>query len=170
MVNTFFIGDTHFSHNNILNFKKDDGGLLRPFDSIEDHDEYIIDVWNKTVRPIDIVYHLGDVVMNERALPICSRLHGVKILIGGNHDKAKTSQFTKYFTDIYGCKEVGSMILTHIPIHTSCIERWKANIHGHLHSNIIDDNRYFNVSCEQVDYTPISLEQVKKVLLERGVQ
>ena len=61
------------------------------------------------------------------------------------------------------------MILTHIPIHPESLARWGLNVHGHLHANVvklslaqIPDPRYFNVSMEQINYTPISLETVKK--------
>ena len=68
MVNTFFISDTHWGHNNILTFKRADGNPLRVFNSIEDHDEYIIEQWNKTVRPQDHIYHLGDVAINRKSI------------------------------------------------------------------------------------------------------
>ena len=61
MTKTFLIADTHFGHNNIINFLKPDGSKLRNFLSIYDHDEYIIDKWNSVVKPEDKVYHLGDV-------------------------------------------------------------------------------------------------------------
>lgn len=34
------------------------------------------------------------------------------------------------------------------------------NIHGHLHSKTIDSNRHINVSCEQIDYTPVKLKDI----------
>jgi len=43
------------------------------------------------------------------------------------------------------------------------VGRWKGNIHGHLHSNTIPDARYVNVSAEQVNYTPIDFEEIRKL-------
>ena len=37
--------------------------------------------WNETVRPNDKVYHLGDVVINRKALKTLGRLNGEKVLI-----------------------------------------------------------------------------------------
>jgi hypothetical protein len=52
-------------------------------------------------------------------------------------------------------------VVTHIPVHTSEVEdRWKGNIHGHLHDKIIDDSRYVNVSCEQTGYTPVDKDYI----------
>lgn len=44
----------------------------------------------------------------------------------------------------------------------------KGKIHGHVHSNNIDDLRYFNVSMENIDYTPISLEEIRSIFKSRG--
>lgn len=175
MHNAFFIGDTHFGHSNILKFTRDDGSPLRPFATIEEHDEAIVENWNKVVRPQDKVYHLGDCVINRRCLPILARLNGHKRLVRGNHDIFTTKDFMQYFEEIYGVRVLPKLgiILSHIPIHPESLSRWKANIHGHLHHHKvkqtvskglthleIDDPRYINVSCEQINYTPIAFDQI----------
>ena len=161
---TFLISDTHFGHSNILTFKKQDGSPLRVFNNIQEHDEYLIQQWNKTISPTDKVYHLGDVgFKNWTALSlILSRLNGNKILIKGNHDIFKPSQYLQYFKDIRGSHQLDKFILTHIPIHPESISRWKANIHGHLHSNTYKDKQYYNVSVEQLsDYMPVNFETIR---------
>ncbi len=47
MTNTWFIGDTHFGHKNIITFTDNKGNLIRPFESIEAHDESLIDNINE---------------------------------------------------------------------------------------------------------------------------
>ena len=169
---TFLISDTHFGHANILTFKRADGTPLRPFKTIEEHDETIIDNWNKVVKPADKVYHLGDVSMNKEGTKLLARCNGTKVLIRGNHDVYATKFYTQYFRDIYGVRALGDpkVILSHIPIHPESLSRWKLNIHGHLHGNVVlyenkpeVDPRYVCVSCEHIDYTPILMEE----LLER---
>ena len=161
----FLIGDTHFGHSNILTFKKQDGSPLRVFNNIYEHDEYLIYKWNLVVKPEDKVYHLGDVgfrnftVLNQ----ILSRLNGSKILIKGNHDNMKLSQYAQHFKDIRSSHTLDKFILTHIPIHPDSLSRWVGNIHGHMHSNSLPDSRYINVSVEQLnDYTPIDFEEIKR--------
>jgi len=162
----FFIGDTHFGHKNILTFKREDGSPLRDFASIEEMDEHLVNCWNSVVKDSDTVYHLGDVVMNRRNLPIVFRLKGKKILIRGNHDNAPLNELIVHFDEIYGTYNFKDMILSHIPIAPQCLERFGVNVHGHLHANSMNDPKYFNVSAEQIDYTPISLEEMRKKISE----
>ena len=162
MKNTFFISDTHFGHKNIITFKKSDGSFLRPFDSVEEMDELMVKNWNNIVNPVDTVYHLGDVVINRKAFPILNRLNGRKVLIKGNHDIFKLKDYVKYFDDIRAYKVITKhgIICSHIPIHTDSLSRWKLNLHGHLHSNKLHDDRYKCISVEQINYTPIGLNEI----------
>lgn len=164
MPNTLFIADTHFGHSNIINFKRSDDKPLRDFATVEAMDEYMVECWNAVVRPQDTIYHLGDVVINRKALPILDRLNGRKVLIKGNHDIFKLKDYIKYFDDIRAYKVMTKegIICSHIPIHPESLSRWKLNLHGHLHSNTLPDKRYRCVSVEQINYTPISLDEIVK--------
>lgn len=122
----------------------------------------MVDMWNAVVKPNDVVYHLGDVVMNRRCLPIVSKLHGDKRLILGNHDIFDNSDYLKYFKRLHGSFKLDDMLLTHIPVHVDSIAGWAVcNVHGHIHSQSIPNPKYFNVSVEQINYTPIALEDLK---------
>lgn len=171
MANIFFASDHHFNHANILTFKRQDDTPLREFRDVSHMNEHLINCHNSVVRSGDKVYFLGDVCMTRNAsgLEILARLNGEKILIKGNHDLCKPGQYLNYFKDIRGSHQFDGMILTHIPIHSESLARWGTNVHGHLHHNVvrmplsqIPDRRYFNVSVERINYTPISLEEVKK--------
>ena len=159
----FFISDTHFGHLNILNFRGLDGELIRPFSSVEEMDELMVQNWNKTVRKVDKIYHLGDVVMNRRCLPILERLNGRKVLLRGNHDIFKLKDYTPYFEDICAYKVYSNLgiIFSHIPIHSNQLNgRFRMNGHGHIHERVIDDKRYINLCVERNNYTPIELEEI----------
>lgn len=171
MANIFFCSDHHFYHQNILTFKRDDGTPLREFQDVNHMNEIIVQRHNERVRPNDKVYFLGDVTMsrNARGLEILGRMNGEKVLIKGNHDLCKPQQYLEYFKDIRGSHQFDGMILTHIPIHPDSLARWGLNVHGHLHYQVvrlplsqIPDQRYYNVSMERINYTPVSLEEVKK--------
>lgn len=138
-VNRFVISDTHFGHTNSWEkFKLPDGSPLRPFTSNEEMDETMIERWNAKVKPNDVVYHLGDVVINRKHLHLVKRLNGKKRLVRGNHDIFKDKDYYEVgFESLYGVRVfTDKFILSHIPLHPDSItERFKVNVHGHLHAN-----------------------------------
>lgn len=180
-MNRFLISDTHFGHTNTWQkFTVEDGSPLRPFTSTEEMDETMVENWNRVVRPQDTVYHLGDVVIARRNLETVKRLNGRKILIRGNHDIFRDKDYYEAgFEQIHGVRVfVDQFILSHIPLHPDCVgERFKRNVHGHLHGNRIMrtqdggmgatytevDTRYLCVCVEQINYTPVSFDDVMKM-------
>lgn len=165
MTKIYVVSDTHFGHKNILNFKYSNGIPIRNFKDIEEHDSAIIENWNSIVNDIDTVYHLGDVALNKKALKKVGLLKGRKILIKGNHDIFPLKEYLPYFEDIRAYKVFSEYktILSHIPIHPQCMDRWHLNIHGHLHhENLYPDIRYFCASVEQTNYLPIDFEDIKR--------
>ena len=188
MPSVFLVSDTHFGHAGVCHFTRNDGVTkLRPFDTPEEMDEFMVEAWNKKVKPNDKVYHLGDVVINRRSLSIMDRLNGDKVLIRGNHDIFKDEDYRKYFRELRAYHVMNGMILSHIPIHSESLGRFGVNIHGHLHANrvmrparvleeFIDhgcttiDERYHCVCVEQTDFAPILFEDViKRIEAEGGV-
>jgi calcineurin-like phosphoesterase family protein len=80
MTKVLYTSDTHFSHKLVAG--------LRGFENTHDHDQAIIANWNSVVRPLDTVWHLGDVGMGhfERWADQFSELNGTIHLVTGNHD------------------------------------------------------------------------------------
>lgn len=170
----FFITDPHFGHNNIITFKNNEGELTRPFSTIEEMNDLIIDNINKVVRTCDKLYILGDVAINKRCLPILDRINTKKrILIRGNHDIFKLKDYIPYFKDVRAYKVMPKygIIFSHIPIHTAQLQgRFGLNVHGHMHHNQIEnDSRYMNICPEIIGYHPISLEEIigEKICLKQ---
>lgn len=170
MSNIFFISDTHFSHKSILKFEN------RPFSTIEEMDEIMIENWNNTVSDNDIVYHLGDFCLSNqsRHIEIIKRLKGKIILIKGNHDHSNAiKKIRPYLHDYY---EVGHYFktlkkqfwLTHYPLEIGIRPR-KYSISGHIHSqpnklinqlNVgVDSNLMLNV-FKLKHGQPVSFEQL----------
>lgn len=165
--NTWVIADPHFSHYGVTQFLREDKTKLRPWDNPDEMDEALVANWNSVVQDQDRVYLLGDVVMNRKALPILYRLKGRLVLVKGNHDICKLNEYTPYFDDIRAYvvqkdQDGNKVILSHIPIHPDSVGRFGTNIHGHLHANSINDDRYICVSVEQINYTPILLSEALK--------
>jgi calcineurin-like phosphoesterase family protein len=174
---TFIVSDTHFSHANILTFKREDGQMVRPgFSSYEEMDEYIVNKWNSVVKPDDKVYHLGDVVMKKRYIDIVKRLNGKKRLIMGNHDIFPFGFYQDYFEEVYAMRFLPQegIMMTHIPLNLQCIKKYWINVHGHIHEKIIGQDTqmvlgniedqhpyYYNVCVEHHDYTPVSMDVIR---------
>ena len=166
----YYISDLHFSHEKIIKF------CNRPYKTIEEMDEDIINKWNSIVTPNDVVRILGDIALPkskddvEKAIKLVKRLNGKKSLIIGNHDTEllEEERFRQLFSSIKHYDKVTdngrNVILSHYPI-----EEWdgfyKGYIHlyGHIHNNNVNlkklDNRY-NVSLEVLDYKPKTLDEI----------
>jgi calcineurin-like phosphoesterase family protein len=163
-----FIADLHLGHKNMA--------LKRGFTTVEQHDGYIIEKWNSVVHKRDITYILGDVTMEKAEYDILNRLNGKKYVVLGNHDKlGHTRKLLEYVDSVAGMTQYKGVILTHCPIHPMELEyRFNKNIHGHIHEKLVErdftlfgiplfkrvDKRYICVSCEHVNYTPKTLEEL----------
>ena len=137
----YFISDLHFGHANCLAFDN------RPFKTIEEHDEYIIEKWNETVNIDDDVFILGDISWygTMKTVEILERLNGRLHLIKGNHDTQflKSAMFRDLFVEITDYKELDigladneRIVLCHYPI--PCFKNHYYNwihLYGHVHSS-----------------------------------
>ena len=184
---TFLVSDTHFGHAGVCRFTEADGVTkIRPWTDPHEMDEAMIQRWNDVVRPNDKVYHLGDVVINRKALPTLHRLNGDKVLIRGNHDIFRDDEYREYFRELRAYHVLNGMILSHIPVHEASLGRFGTNIHGHLHTSRVkkargvdaktgtvlysdeNDVRYHCVCVEQTGFAPILLEDVYKRIIAEG--
>jgi calcineurin-like phosphoesterase family protein len=173
----FFISDQHYFHSNILKFVSEDGKseLVRPgFSDVNEMNEIMIERHNAVVNDTDKVYHLGDFGMGIRNLPsVLSRLKGHKRLILGNHDYTERKDFEVYFQffeKIMESRRMGPILFTHRPTYLGPHEsRIRANVHGHIHEKNLPDPRYLNISVEQTNYTPISIDEIESILKKRGI-
>ena len=156
--------DHHFFHQRILEFQSEQ----RPFDTLEEMHEVIIERHNAVVNPKDIVFFGGDVVMGGyKNLHIVNRLNGIKKLVAGNHDNILShhAEYAAVFDSVEHIREFGHgfVIFQHYPVHTCQLtKRYRACVHGHMHSNyVLDENgdrdmRYINICLDANDLTPIS--------------
>jgi calcineurin-like phosphoesterase family protein len=185
----FLVSDTHFGHAGVCRFTHPDDPevKLRPWDDPDEMDEEMIRRWNDTVRPNDKVYHLGDVVINRKALKTLARLNGDKVLIRGNHDIFRDDEYREYFRELRAYHVMNGMILSHIPVHEASLGRFGTNIHGHLHASRVKkargvdartgavlygdeiDPRYWCCCVEQTDFAPILFEDaIRRIEAEGG--
>lgn len=176
--NYWVISDTHFGHENILTFKKEDGRSVRPFSTVEEMNECMVEGWNMFVKPGDYVYHLGDVFFGpkEDFLNLWPRLKGKKRLVVGNHDDIPWMVTTRDRTgsklfqkiQVEWFRKEFHVLMTHRPVHQSSLYESKRydgirpiNVHGHIHQNPAPSFLHYCVSVEQTFYSPVNLETIR---------
>lgn len=162
----FFTSDTHFFHANILKFIGTDGHRIRPFDSLEEMHELMVERWNSCVKDNDYVYHLGDVTFQYHGKfnELMSRLKGHKRLCIGNHDKIWNPNLMKWFDKAFywhGFKE-HNFTATHMPHRLDALRDGAFNVHGHTHQNHMADLHYINVCVEVRGYWPVHIDTIAK--------
>jgi len=79
----YYTSDLHAFHKNICKFT--DRKLVT---SVEDHESWLVSIWNNQVTDSDLVYILGDISFGKYTdtSEFLSGLKGQKIVIKGNHD------------------------------------------------------------------------------------
>lgn len=181
----WFSSDPHFFHENIIRF------CHRPFHTVSEMNEALVENHNALVKPSDHWYCLGDVTMlrdnQGRGLNILRRMNGHKRLILGNHDHYAMKHYLEHFEKVMAMNMFDGMRFTHIPIHPNSMGGAKANIHGHTHNGTTQNGLvvefpavlhvdkqtqklvvkpYVNISVEVTDYKPVNLEWIRAKVKE----
>lgn len=168
----YFTSDCHLFHKRILDYEE----ATRPFTSIEAMNEYIITIWNRTVKPEDEVYVLGDFIMGDikNVEYILSRLNGHITLVRGNHDTpAKLEEYKRLgveVKDIVYIPYKGRFFIgCHFPMNNeefiNMVRKDNSEVvwlYGHIHSNApkgyVDGT--YHIGMDTNDLAPISIEQI----------
>ena len=166
----WLISDTHFDHENIIRY------CNRPFHSVEEMNSVILRNWNRTIRPGDLVYFLGDMSFGRGSKSPkwwLKRLNGRIIYIKGSHDLGiRPSSVLPKVTRVSNFEYVGiddlNLLLVHDPV-SPAVNGWDGwIIHGHSHDNhpfLNLQKKRVNVSVEVTNYRPVSLAEVIKHLV-----
>jgi len=175
---TFFTSDLHFCHNNIINY------CNRPFNSIEEMNETLINNWNNVVGKDDDVFDLGDFCWGGSNFwhGILPRLNGNHYLILGNHDRQNFRPgYSQYFKNVsmQMVIKVGNqtIYLNHLPFLTwdGCANRnniiWQ--LHGHVHLSKFKNEGYdfekmqqyslptqYDVGVDLNNFTPLKFTDI----------
>lgn len=184
MKHVFFVADTHFCHQNIIRL------CNRPFESIEQQDETLIENWNKKVPENAIVFHLGDVGMKmeeDKIKKILDSLHGKIYLIVGNHDIGNIDMIKYRFEGIFWQLQLQmgktTVWLNHNPFLAyagTYKEKHPAyQLFGHVHTGLhnylgLDIPRMkhlflwqYDVGVDNNHFTPISWMEIQELMLKR---
>lgn len=163
--NERIIGDLHWFDPNIIQM------VPRPFESVEEMNEYMIDQWNSVAEDDDTVFVNGDFIdfnncTKEQGYTIIDRLKGRRIiLILGNHDRPHIQTLKEYGPRLevieYPILKDDFWIISHEPQYVSDAAPY-ANIFAHVHLNPMYrdvSSRSFCTSAERLGYRPILLSE-----------
>lgn len=172
MGGVYFMGDPHLKHRGIVKY--------RDFETVEEHDERVLDGIFSVSGKRHTLMLLGDVFFDsacyEIATNICESFAAVHLFLG-NHcteNGDREGLIRRLFIEndnlhLHGILSRYNMWITHAPIHDTELRGKVINLHGHNHSQVIDDPRYLCVSAEMINYTPVSLEEVRAIVESRGL-
>ena len=170
----YYVSDLHLGHANIIKL------CNRPFSSVDEMDEFLINAWNKKVTNQDTVYIIGDLLWKSADInKYLPRLKGKKILITGNHDRNQVDkeEYKKYFKLITPYLETKVDNLTVTMCHYPLVE-WRDSrkvgskklgylIHGHIHNNYRPEYRCLfvcpnalNAGADVNGFCPVTIDEL----------
>ena len=141
--------------------------------------EALVENWNKVVKPGDLVYHLGDIFLNnnETGVECVKRLNGNIFLIFGNHetDNRKNLIFKEcsnvaggWYAYIIKHGKI-SIYMSHYPTITANYnsnEHFSTNVlafagHTHKKEKFLDENNPFlyNVCLDAHNCYPVHIDE-----------
>lgn len=160
-----FTSDQHFYHKNIIEYSK------RPFKTVDEMNRTIIQNWNRTVKPDDLIYVLGDFAFapKSKIRELLKILNGKKVLIIGNHDM--TYRKEKWVNMGFDRATNGESInlsgmkieLNHFPIQGQ--SGW--TIHGHIHRRWRVKDKCINVGVDVWKFKPVPMRMISNIINKR---
>lgn len=168
----WFTSDYHLGHYNIIKY------CNRPFQTLEQMNQTIIQNHNNRVKPEDTVFFIGDFCFKNspggkkgegdilKAIEYEKQLNGKLIFIKGNHDRNNSCKAIIEKLSIYfGGKRIS---LVHNPEFVDI--NFGINLVGHIHEKWqikrIKKGWQFtdaiNVGVDVWDFRPVSLEEIMK--------
>lgn len=175
-INYFVTSDLHFGHKNIIKYSN------RPFSSVEEMDDKLIENWNSVVSSKDIVFNLGDFAFSkpERILEIMGSLNGTQIFVYGNHDKylqngpvkeeCLNKGYVKYFCDYVEFKFNNKFIcMSHYAMRVwNRMGYGSIMLYGHSHGTLPSQGNSLDVGVDTNDlkseYKPFLLSDVIDII------
>ena len=160
----YFTSDQHFDHINIIKH------CYRPFRTVDEMNENIMNAWNLTVSKDDVVVVAGDISMLPSAELIhkrfLSKLNGNKVFLRGNHDhwmKEKRYIYNKRIEGVH-------VSVCHYPMRTwqnSNHGAWQ--LHGHSHGTLEPFHNQLDIGVDNAfkifgSFRPFSFNEIKAIM------
>ncbi|ULG01487.1 hypothetical protein phiA019_0142 [Aeromonas phage phiA019] len=146
--NYLISSDLHFGHRKIMEFCKE----TRPWSSLEEMHESLIEHWNSKVSGDDVVFHLGDFSFfaKEKTQSIIDQLNGNVVWIAGNHCYKVFNQLGIKYHNYFEINFDGKKIcMSHYPICAwNGQGRGSLFAHGHTHGSLQMEGKCHDVGWD----------------------
>ena len=163
MPDTWFTADFHFGHKNIIRY------CNRPFQSVEEMDQTILERLNASVKANDTLYFLGDFCIGSKAQVLehrrqirCKRIFALP----GNHDK-EARKLAEEFCWLNNLAEISihgqPIVLCHYAMRVwnrSHHGTW--HLYGHSHGNLPEaqTSLSMDVGVDTHDFRPWNFDEI----------
>ena len=182
----WFTSDTHYNHSNIClgTSRWDDKSELRPFQTLQEHNDVLVHNINSNIHEDDTLFHLGDFsfggfdsIEEFRNRIICRNLH----IITGNHDhhiENNKKNIQNVFTSVQKYLELeiseSRLILMHFPISSwNNLNKGAIHLHGHIHfshEKKFGNGKMLDVGVDGNNYKPYSLQEIFELMNDRPIK
>lgn len=168
----WIISDPHFDHYNIIKY------CNRPFSSVEEMNDALINNINSVVKPNDTLYLLGDITFNHKRFKYWLEAINCdnKILIRGNHDPHNIDKYLpiRGLKAVHDYLEIAmfgkNIVMMHYPL-----ARWNRQNHGsymmygHVHNNFkMENTNSLDVGVDSIGFYPIEIKKAMEIIDERN--
>ena len=157
----FFTSDEHFGHRNIIKYTG------RPFDTVEEMDEELIDRFNRTVSKNGFTIHGGDFCLGSREYKevkrrYIDRLNGEHFFILGSHDIWLNNKAC----DIVELRRNGVIIVTcHYALRTWAASHYNSyHLYGHSHGNLPSIGKSYDIGVDNTNFYPVSFTDILTIM------
>jgi calcineurin-like phosphoesterase family protein len=166
-MNIWFTADWHLGHAKIMEYCR------RPFASVEEMNQMILDNYHTLVKKHDTVYFLGDLALSARvAEEVLRKLPGKIHFIRGNHDQS-ARVLKEYCISVNDLKTISvagqSIVLCHYAMRVWDMSHDNAwQLFAHTHGRLAPVGKQHDVGVDNNAFRPLAFEELTAIMASRG--
>lgn len=169
--------DEHYHHRRILQYQK------RPFSTVEEMNDRLIEAHNSVVGDEDVVIHVGDFSFGkaEDFARVAERLAGAHFFMDGSHDRS----MREFFAEGHGEGSQRLFLLpklfeftfqkTKVVLCHYAMENWWAShygrssvhFHGHSHGRFCSAKQAVDIGVDTNNFLPYQIEDAISLALAK---
>lgn len=155
----FWTADEHYGHTNIIKYCK------RPFETINEMDDILIENFNSKVTKNDHTIHCGDLTFKYPEKYI-RQLNGSHTFLKGNHDKWANKTYHEMDVRTIEGQTIVSMHYAMRIWPQSHYGSWQC--YAHSHGKLPPIGLQWDVGVDNNYYYPLSFEELKIIFKKRA--